>query len=184
MDITETLAPKSDQQNYDDYVTGPKTVTVSEVRIPGGDQPVEIHLVEFPGRPFKPSKTVRRIIVAGWGAEVGTYAGRRLTLYGDPSIKFGGKTVGGIRVSHMSNLDKPLTLSLTVTRGSRASTTIQPLPDAPDPSAPHVAALLASVTLDELQAAWQAAGSARVTGNPAVIAAKDKRKAELGQPDA
>src|SRR5690606_24456309 len=32
MDITETTAPKSDQQNYEDYIGGPKTVTISEVK--------------------------------------------------------------------------------------------------------------------------------------------------------
>ena len=32
MDITKSTEPKSDQQNYDDYIGGPKTVTVSEVK--------------------------------------------------------------------------------------------------------------------------------------------------------
>ena len=32
MNITKTTEPKSDQQNFDDYVAGPKTVTVSEVK--------------------------------------------------------------------------------------------------------------------------------------------------------
>src|SRR5690606_13981623 len=84
MDITETTAPKSDQQNYEDYIGGPKTVTISEVKRGSAEQPVEIHLVEFPGRPFKPSKTVRRIIVKAWGPETDVYAGRQMTLYGDP----------------------------------------------------------------------------------------------------
>ena len=131
MDITDTLAPRSDQQNYEDYLTGPKTVTVSEVRVPGGEQPVEIHLVEFPGRPFKPAKTVRRQIVAAWGPNAAEYVGRRMTLYGDPKVRFGGQEVGGIRVSHMSHIDKPVTVSLTTTRGKRAPFTVQPLPDAP-----------------------------------------------------
>jgi hypothetical protein len=42
-----------------------------------------VHLVEFPGRPFKPSKTVRRIMVAAWGPDASTYAGKRMTLYRD-----------------------------------------------------------------------------------------------------
>lgn len=127
MDITSTTAPKSDQQNFDDYVSGPKTVTVSDVKAGSAEQPVEIHLVEFPGRPFKPSKSMRRVLVAAWGAESSTYVGRRMTLYGDPTVKFGGIAVGGIRISHLSHIDKTLTLALTVKRGARAPFVVQPL---------------------------------------------------------
>src|ERR1700712_625283 len=98
MNIAETTAPKSDQQNYDDYIGGPKTVTVSEVKAGSAEQPVEIHLTEFPGRPFKPSKSMRRVLVACWGADSSVYAGRKMTLFGDPEVKFGGQTVGGIRI--------------------------------------------------------------------------------------
>lgn len=130
MDLTDSIAPRSDQMNYDDMVTGPRTVTVAHVKAGNTEQPVEIHLVEHPGRPFKPSKTVRRILVAAWGKDSDLYAGRRMTLYGDPAVRFGGKEVGGIRVSHLSHLDKPLRLPVTVTRGQKALATVQPLPDA------------------------------------------------------
>ena len=146
MDISQTTAPKSDQQNFDDYLSGPKTVTVSEVKAGSAEQPVEIHLVEFPGRPFKPSKTVRRILVAAWGAEASAYAGRRMTLYGDPAVRFGGAVVGGIRISHLSHIDKRLTLSLTTTRGKRAPYVVEPLKDeAPAPAANPNADLLAEI---------------------------------------
>lgn len=181
MDISTTTAPKSDQQNFDDYIAGPKTVTVSEVRAGTPEQPVEIHLVEYPGRPFKPSKTARRVLVAAWGADASEYAGRRMTLYGDPTVKFGGATVGGIRISALSHIEKPLTLSLTTTRGKRAPVTIQPLAQTVAPLEQHLDALNTATTLPALQAAWQAAGQAGVAGNPQVIAAKDARKAELAK---
>lgn len=127
MDITETTAPKSDQQNFDDYVAGPKTVTITAVKAGSAEQPVEIHLGEFPGRPYKPSKSMRRVLVAAWGAEAAAYVGRRLTLYGDPSVKFGGIEVGGIKISHLSDIDGPLTLALTVKRGARAPFVVHPL---------------------------------------------------------
>jgi len=127
MDISDTTAPKSDQQNFDDYVGGSKTVTVSEVKSGSAEQPVELHLVEFPGRPYKPGKSMRRVLVAAWGAEASAYVGRKLTLYGDPSIRFGKEAVGGIRISHLSHIDKPLTVSLTITRGKRAPFVVQPL---------------------------------------------------------
>ena len=148
MDITLTTAPKSDQQNFDDYVGGPKTVTVSGVRAGSDEQPVDVELVEFPGRPYKPSKSMRRVLVAAWGPESTPWAGRRMTLVGDPTVKFGGQTVGGIKISHLSHITKPLNLSLTVTKGKRAAHTVQPLPDvAPEPAVDPNA-----ITPDQLKA--------------------------------
>ena len=133
MDISESLAANSSQQNYDEYLAGPKTVTVADVRQGTAEQPVEVHLVEFPGKPFKPAKSVRRVLAAAWGTDASKWAGRRLTIYGDASVRYGGKEVGGLRVSHVSHIDKPITVALTVTRGKRAPFTVQPLPDAPAP---------------------------------------------------
>ena len=134
MDITKSTEPKSDQQNFDDYVAGPKTVTVSEVKKGSAEQPVEVHLVEFPGRPFKPSKSMRRVLVACWGPEASEYKGRRMTLFGDPTVKFGGQTVGGIRIAALSDITEQKTINLTVTRGKRAPFVVEPL----DPPKPKV----------------------------------------------
>ena len=131
MDITDSLAANSAQQNYDEYLAGPKTATVAEVRQGTAEQPVNVELVEFPGKPFKPAKSVRRVLAAAWGTDASQWTGRRLTIYGDPSVRYGGKEVGGLRVSHVSHIDKPITVALTVTRGKRAPFTVQPLPDAP-----------------------------------------------------
>lgn len=134
MDIAETTAPKSDQQNYDDYVGGPKTVTVTEVKAGNAEQPVEVHLAEFPGRPFKPSKSMRRVLLGCWGADSSAYVGRKMTLFGDPEVRFGGQAVGGIRIAALSHIDKPVTIALTVTRGKRAPFTVQPLETPKDTS--------------------------------------------------
>jgi hypothetical protein len=129
MDIAATTEPQSEQQNFDDYSAGPRTVTIAEVRAGSSEQPVEIHLAEYPGRPYKPSKSMRRILVAAWGSDAEIYVGRRMTLVGDPTVKFGGVTVGGIKIAALSNLDKRLTISLTVTKGKRAPHTVDPLPE-------------------------------------------------------
>ena len=89
MDITESLAANSNQQNADEYLSGPKTLTVSEVKKGSAEQPVEVHLVEFPGKPFKPAKSVRRVLAAAWGTDASQWAGRRLTIYCDPEVKIG-----------------------------------------------------------------------------------------------
>lgn len=138
MDLSETIAPRSDQLNAEDLLTGPRTVTVEKVTKGTAEQPVNIHLVEFPGRPFKPSKTVRRILVAAWGKEASAYTGRRMMLYRDPAVRFGGQDVGGIRVSALSHIESRLTLHLTVTRGNRAPFTVDPLPDVAPPPQPPI----------------------------------------------
>lgn len=143
MDLTESIAPRSDQLNADDLMAGPVTVTIESVDRGNAEQPVNVHLREFPGRPFRPSKSMRRVMVAAWGKESGTYAGQRMTLYRDPEITFGREKVGGIRISHMTGIDGRMELALTVTRGRRSPYVVQPLAAAsapPEPTAEQVAA--------------------------------------------
>jgi hypothetical protein len=158
MDLTESIAPKSDQLNADDLISGPVTVTISEVVKGSDEQPVDVRLVEFPGRAYRPSKSMRRIMVSAWGKEASTYAGRRLTLYRNPEITFGRDKVGGIEISHLSDLEKPLTVALTATRGKRKSFTVKPLAEAaPNPTTPArdwVAEAKAAPDTDALRALW------------------------------
>lgn len=127
MDISETLAAKSDQQNYDDYLIGPRTVTITAVHVVQGEQPVVVELAEYPGRPFKPNKSMRRVLAKAWGPDSDVWVGRGLTLFGNPSVSYGGKAVGGIEIAAMSHIDKPLSLPLTVRRGQKSAFTVQPL---------------------------------------------------------
>lgn len=154
MDLTDSIAPKSDQLNAEDLLTGPRTFTVADVKKGSAEQPVDIHLVEFPGRPFRPSKTVRRILVNAWGPDASAYVGRRMTLYRDPAVKFGGMDVGGIRVSHLSHIDKALTVALAVTRGKRAPYTVQPLPTTDPGAAGGGEAPAAPVHRNRVPAGW------------------------------
>lgn len=133
MDLSNTIIPKSDQINADDLITGPRTFTIKGVRRGSDEQPVNIDLVELPGRPFRPSKTVLRILVAAWGKESDVYTGRRMTLYRDPDVKWAGQDVGGIRVSHLSDIAKPLTLALAETKSKKSKHVVQPLKDEPKP---------------------------------------------------
>lgn len=185
MDIGDTIAPKADQQNYEDYIAGPRTVTIIEVKIVGDPkQPVQLHLAEHPGRPYKPNLTWRKMLVVAWGPDSKKYVGRRMTLYGDPTVEYGGKAQGGIKISHLSDIDAPVTAKLAVTRGKREDFTIQPLPTAPVPDESAVVDALADIngaeSMPALKAAWDLAGTRGVQKHPDVIAAKETRKAELG----
>jgi hypothetical protein len=78
-----------------------------------------------------------RVIVTAWGADASNYAGRSLTLFCDPKVKWGGMEVGGIRISHMSHIDSSLTMALTVTRANKKPFTVKPLVAAKKPAAPQ-----------------------------------------------
>lgn len=142
MDLTPTIVPKSDQLNADDLIAGPVTVTVVEVTKGTAEQPVNVVTKEFgPKRPWKPAKSMRRVMVEAWGKDSSVYAGRSLTLFRDPNVKFGGEAVGGIRISAMSHIEKPLSIALTVSRGKRQPYVVQPLGAAARPADPATAAV-------------------------------------------
>lgn len=131
MDLAETIIPRSDQINSEDLLTGPRTITITAVKRGTDEQPVDIVTAEFgPARPYKPSKTMRRVLVAAWGTDAQAYVGRRLVIYRDPEITFGKDKVGGIRISAMSDISARLSVALMVTRGRRAPFIVEPLPSA------------------------------------------------------
>ena len=155
MDLTESIAPRSDQINADDLIAGPMTVTVTEVRAGSAEQPVSILTAETPGRPYKPSKSMRRVLVTAWGAESANYVGRRMTLYRNAQIKFGGDTVGGIEISNLSDIPKRVSIALTVTRGKKKAFSVDPLPNAPKPIPdPTPDQITACTDPDTLRAWW------------------------------
>lgn len=129
MNITQFTQPKSDQLNSDDLVGGPITVTVAGVRQGSSEQPVNVDLIERPGRPYRPSKGMLRILAEAWGPETDVWTGRRLTLYRDKDVKFGPDIVGGIRISHASHIARRIHTPLTTSRGKKKMHAVEPLPD-------------------------------------------------------
>jgi hypothetical protein len=128
IDVGATIEPKSDQLNSDDLIAGPITVTIRKVSATGdNDQPVSIFYEGDNNKPYKACKSMRRVLVAMWGRDGTQYVGKSMTLFREPTVKFGGLEVGGIRISHMSHIEKPMTMALTATRGSRKPYTVKPL---------------------------------------------------------
>lgn len=160
MDLSTSLAPRSDQINADDLVAGPMTVTIRKVVGGKAEQPFDF-LLEETDRAFRPAVTMRRLIAAAWGTDGDQYVGRRLTLYRDPTIRFGKDVVGGIRISHMSHIDQRIEIKLQVTRGKRDTFAVDPLPT-PAPVDPRIAAL---------KAEWATADDARKAEIRAEVAA-------------
>lgn len=145
MDLSESIIPRSDQLNAEDLLQGPRTVTVTDVVRGSAEQPVNIVTAEFgPSRPYRPSKTMRRVLVAAWGSDASAYVGRRMMIYREPEITFGKDKVGGIRISALSHIERRLTLMLMVTRGKRAPFIVEPLADGPTaaPKPPNPAKII------------------------------------------
>ena len=150
MDISDTLEPKSDQLDSVELVSGPRIFTIERASRGSDEQPVNIHFSDFP-RPWRPSKGMRRVLVACWGPDASQYVGRRVELYCDPDVRFGGAQVGGLRIRRLSHIDKPKSVPLLVARGKSAMFTVTPLPDAPTVD-PRIA---------KLRTEWNAADPAR-----------------------
>lgn len=155
MDISHTLEPASDQLDAVELIGGPRTFTIASVSKGTPEQPVEIHLDGFP-RPWRPGKSMRRVLAAAWGTDASVYAGRRVTLYCDPAVRFGTDVVGGTRISHLSHIPKRLSVPLLVSRGKSATFTVDPLPDqAPEA---HPEPMATTEQLTRLMAAVAARG--------------------------
>src|SRR5690606_27405989 len=101
--------------------------------------------------------------------ESSVYTGRRMTLYRDPDVKFGGIKVGGIKISHLSHIDKKATLVLTETKGKRAPHDVAPLADDAPATTARAATASPSTpkpTPDQLRALGEAFTAAGVTDGP------------------
>lgn len=133
MDISETLAPNSDQLDAIELLGGDRTFTIREVTRGSAEQPVNIHLEGFP-RPWRPGKSMRRVLAACWGTDASKYVGRRVQLYCDPEVVFGKEKVGGTRIRALSHIDGPQRVPLLISRGKSATYVVQPLTEAPAPT--------------------------------------------------
>ena len=162
MDITDALAPTSDQLDAIELVN-PRTFTIdsgSRLGSRDGKTVAEIRLVGFP-RVWRPSKGMLDVLARCWGTDGKAWAGRSVTLFNDPDVTFGKDKVGGIRISHLSHIDGPVTVMIRG-RGQGArkiAWPVKPLVEqAPAPSAPAAteADVEATTDLARLKEWWQA----------------------------
>ena len=162
-DVSEVLAPKSDQlDNIELRGKGPQVFTVTrvDVREPGTDQPLVVHLAEFP-RPWKPGKTMGRVLAHCWGRESDNWPGKRVELFADEKVKFGNDTPGGTRISRISHITEPQQVPVLLGQGRPGWYKVDPLPDAPTTQPPatldtQVADLLATPSASHLARLWDA----------------------------
>lgn len=129
MDITEALAPTSDQLDAIELVS-PRTFTIdtgSRLGKRDGKTVAEIRLVGF-DRVWRPSKGMLDVLAACWGTDAKQWVGKRVTVYNDPEVMFGRDKVGGIRISHLSDIDSERSVSIRASGAGRRQTwKVQPL---------------------------------------------------------
>ena len=156
MDISDTLAPNSDQLDAVDLLGGAQTFTITAAARGNAEQPVNLTLAEFP-RPWRPGKSMRRVLVACWGSDASKYVGRRVELFCDPDVRYGGQAVGGTRIKRLSHIDGTKRIPLLVSRGKSAIYTVEPLPNVapttmtrmPEETSDRIEALMVRLELDE-----------------------------------
>lgn len=166
MDLSESFAPNSEQLTYAEIGDRVVTVTVAKVT-PRGDKPKDpaIHLAEFPGKPLLPGVNVGSVLRKAWGLDGKAWVGRKMTLFGDPDVYFGKEKTGGVRVSHVSDIDRPVSVPRRG-KGARGTITVEPLVESPHAS-----------ELAGLRAEWVGADAERK-------AAIERRVTELNGSDA
>lgn len=156
-DLRSTIVAKSDQLNADDLIGGSITITVTRVSLLAGEQPIAINYANDNGKPYKPCKSMRRVLVGAWGSDGMKYIGRSMTLYRDPDVMWGGEKVGGLRISHLSDIDSEITLTLLVSKKSKKPFTVRPLVAAPAATLPKIEQALREVAKNGVAAlsnAW------------------------------
>lgn len=129
MSMISTVIPKSDQLNFDDFISGKgKIIEVTSVVIKPGEQPCTIHYKDDNGKPYKPNKSMCRVLFKSWGEDETKYVGRKIGLYGDPKVVFGGSEVGGILIANLSHIESPITVMLTKTKANKKPFIVRPFP--------------------------------------------------------
>lgn len=183
IDMSRFIEAKSDQLNADDLIGVTRTITITRVVGCDGDQPIAIHYDGDNGKPFKPCKTIRRVLMGVWGRYANEYVGKSMTLYRDDEVTFGGLKVGGIRIRAMSGIDKETTVVVMKSKGKKAGMKILPLTDAPASTAPALSEdqarcdIANAATLDELKTVWSR--KAMAPHREALQADLDARKSAL-----
>jgi hypothetical protein len=181
-DLRPTTLPKSNQLNADQLIVGPMDITVTDVLI-GADekQSVAVHYENEAGRPFMPCLTMRRVLIAAWGHDGRAWIGKSLRVYHEPHVRFGGEEVGGVRISHMTDIPgQRIELKLSASKGKKVLTTVHRMdpPARGGPTLAHVLQLIANATgSDDMKAAKAAALTLTADGDIAEAQAAYKARA-------
>lgn len=149
-ELRASIVPKSDQLNADTLLAGAITVTIDSVTSGDKEQPVVIGIGKD-HQPYKPCKSMRRVLIAAWGDKGKDWIGKSMTLFCDPNVSWAGVKVGGIRISHLSHIDGDNTFMLTTKRGKKEEFKVKRLVPTEDP-VPGIIAAFEALTAEHFEA--------------------------------
>jgi hypothetical protein len=128
IDVSHTIIAKSDQLNALDLPPAEMIVKITDVVVSKDqDQPLELHLKGHAGRPYKPCKSMRRILINAWGQYAEKWIGQSMALYCDPEVKWAGKAYGGIRIAKLTGIERTVSAPIALNRSMRELYTVDPL---------------------------------------------------------
>ena len=107
--MSKAILSRSDQLNFIDIGSnGEMTLVVVGVDlIPEKDRlRTVVHYQNENGKPYKPSLGMVRVLTESWGDESDDWVGKYVKVFGDPTVRWAGKEVGGIFIRALSNIDK------------------------------------------------------------------------------
>lgn len=155
--LAAACAPKSDQLNADDLMFAPMAVKIVKVKPGNKEQPIVIELADGL-RPYKPCKSMIRILRAHFGDNAQDWINQQLILFRDPDAEYGGVKMGGIRISHATGLTAPKTFVITTRRGRRSEYTLLPFPTVAPADKAYIDDVLAEIAAAESLEALNAIG--------------------------
>jgi hypothetical protein len=133
-DLSGLWAPKSDQLNADDLIGRDMVIKITRIAPhPDRDQELDVYYEGDGGKPWRPGKSMGRVLKHCWGATSDKWIGQSVHLFRDPEVTFGKLKVGGIRIKAITGIKGAQVVPLTVTRGRKAAYTVQPLSVAQQP---------------------------------------------------
>lgn len=178
VDITKTVAPKTDQLNADDFIgSGDRAIKITAVKMMDSkEQPIAISYEGDNGKPWKPSLGMRRVLIELWGQEAAKeaskyYPGRSLVLYRDPNVKFGKDTVGGIRIRSASDISSEQKMVVTVSKARRVEFVVKPMGKISAPNSDVI-----GISVDDFNALQNAVNNAHTPSDYKAAVAKVKEK--------
>lgn len=124
-ELANTVEAKSDQLNAIDLASGPRLIKITGVNTTDPEKP-SISFEGDEGKPWKPSKGMRRLMLLLWGEEK-SIVGRQVVVFRDPGVVYAGEKVGGIVISHASGITSTQRHVLAVSRGKTRLFTVEPL---------------------------------------------------------
>ncbi len=128
MSMKKFIEPKSDQLNADDLIGSNRIIKITRVIVTDAEkQACSVFFEGDNGKPWKPCKTMGRVMVAAWGEDPKNFVGKHVELWRDSEVIFGGNKQGGIRIVGLSDIDSDFEISLTISRGFRKPVKIKKL---------------------------------------------------------